>query len=86
MGLWSMAFLGTRPMTALITGWMTDTIGVRTTMALTGAVILLGAWSTRGARLLARPVATEPTEATGPAEGTEPDGADEGPDVTRKEG
>ncbi len=80
MGLWSMAFLGTRPMTALITGWMTDTIGVRTTMALTGAVILLGAWSTRGARLLARPVAT------GPDDEPSPEGDDEAPDEIEKEG
>jgi len=57
MALWSMAFLGSRPVTALSTGWMTDAVGVRIAMSLTGAAILLGAWATRGARLLARPVA-----------------------------
>jgi hypothetical protein len=38
---------------------MTDAVGVRVAMALSGAIILLGAWMTRGPRLLSRPVATE---------------------------
>ena len=59
MALWSMAFLGSRPATALLSGWMTDAVGVRVAMALSGAIILLGAWMTRGPRLLSRPVATE---------------------------
>jgi MFS family permease len=80
MGIWSMSFLGTRPVSALITGWMTDTVGVRITMVLAGTVILIGAWATRGARLLARPVATEADEEPSP------EGDDAGPDETEKEG
>jgi MFS family permease len=64
MAIWSMAFLGSRPVTALATGWATDAVGVRAAMSITGAMILLGAWWTRGARLLALPVATEWSKAS----------------------
>lgn len=56
MALWSMAFLGSRPATALTTGWLTDALGVRLALVLSAVVILVGAWATRGARMLARPV------------------------------
>lgn len=56
MALWSMAFLGSRPVTALATGWLTDAIGVRTALVLSAVAILAGAWATRGSRMLARPV------------------------------
>ena len=59
MALWSMAFLGSRPVTALATGWLTDAVGVRAALVLSAAVILVGAWATRGARMLARPVLRE---------------------------
>lgn len=59
MALWSMAFLGSRPVTALTTGWLTDTSGVRLALGLSAIVILAGAWATRGARMLARPVHVE---------------------------
>lgn len=59
MALWSMAFLGSRPVTALSTGWLTDTFGVRSALVLAGTMILLGAWWTRGARILARPLHPE---------------------------
>lgn len=59
MALWSMAFLGSRPLTALGTGALTDLFGVRVVLVLTGATVLLGAWATRGARMLARTVATD---------------------------
>jgi MFS family permease len=59
MALWSMSFLGSRPITAFVTGWMTDAIGVRVAMSLSAITIFAGAWATRGARLLARPVATD---------------------------
>ncbi len=59
MALWSMAFLGSRPVTALTTGWLTDTSGVRLALGLSAIVILVGAWATRGARMLARPVHVE---------------------------
>ena len=59
MALWSMAFLGSRPVTALVTGSMTDAIGVRSALILSGITILVGAWLTRGSRMLARPVSTE---------------------------
>lgn len=59
MALWSMAFLGSRPVTALATGALTDAVGVRVALTLSAAVVLAGAWATRGARMLARPVGTE---------------------------
>jgi MFS family permease len=59
MALWSMAFLGSRPVTALATGWMTDVTGVRAALVLSASVVLVGAWATRGARMLTRPVGTE---------------------------
>ena len=59
MALWSMAFLGSRPATALATGWLTDAVGVRTALVLSAVAILAGAWATRGARMLARPVHAE---------------------------
>ena len=58
MALWSMAFLGSRPVTALLTGSMTDAVGVRPALVLSGITILIGAWLTRGSRMLARPVST----------------------------
>jgi len=58
MALWSMAFLGSRPITALSTGWLTDAVGVRFALVLSAAAILAGARATRGARMLARPVHT----------------------------
>ena len=57
MALWAIAFLGSRPATALATGALTDALGVRVAMTSTAAVILLGAFATRGPRLLSRPVA-----------------------------
>ena len=63
MALWAMAFLGSRPVTALVTGWLTDAINVRVALSLSAVTILAGAWATRGARLLARPVATDATDA-----------------------
>jgi len=62
MALWAMAFVGSRPVTALMAGWITDSIGVRFAMSVSAAIILIGAWITRGARLLARPVAHEPPD------------------------
>jgi MFS family permease len=56
MALWSMAFIGSRPLTALSTGWLTDAVGVRTALVASAGVILLGAWLTRGARMLDRPL------------------------------
>jgi hypothetical protein len=66
MALWSMAFLGSRPVTALVTGSLTDTVGVRPALMLIGIAILVGAWLTRGSRMLARPASTA---------GNEPDGS-----------
>ncbi len=57
MALWAIAFLGSRPATALATGALTDALGVRVAMTSTAAVILLGAFATRGPRLLSRSVA-----------------------------
>ncbi len=70
MALWSMAFLGSRPVTALVTGSLTDTVGVRPALVLSGIAILVGAWLTRGSRMLARPASTA-------GDGSdEPDGSD----------
>ena len=55
MALWSMAFLGSRPVTALVSGWVTDTFGVRVALVGSGLLILAGARATRGARMLALP-------------------------------
>ena len=63
MALWAMAFAGARPVTAITLGWVTDTLGVRVALSLRAVTILAGAWATRGARLLARPVATDATDA-----------------------
>jgi MFS family permease len=59
MALWSMAFLGSRPLTALATGSVTDAVGVRAALVLSASVVLIGAWATRGARMLAHPVGSE---------------------------
>jgi len=59
MGLWSMAFLGSRPVTALTTGALTDALGVRLALVLSAGVVLAGAWATRGKRMLTRAVSTE---------------------------
>ena len=59
MALWSMAFLGSRPVTALTTGAVTDAVGVRVALVISAGVVLVGAWATRGARMLARPVGAE---------------------------
>ena len=70
MALWSMAFLGSRPATALVTGSLTDTVGVRPALVVTGIVILLGAWLTRGSRMLARPASTA-ADGSNTSDGTE---------------
>ena len=65
MALWSMAFLGSRPVTALVTGSLTDTVGVRPALVLIGIAVLVGAWLTRGSRMLARHVSTAEDESDG---------------------
>lgn len=59
MALWAMAFLGSRPVTALLTGTLTDLVGVRVAFALSAAVVLLGATATRATRMERLPVGTE---------------------------
>jgi len=59
MALWSMAFLGSRPITAVLTGSLTDLVGVRSALTLSAVTVLVGAWATRGSRMLARPVGAE---------------------------
>jgi MFS family permease len=73
MALWSMAFVGSRPITALTTGTLTDTVGVRPALLLSGIAILIGAWLTRGARMLALPVSTavDGTDGTDGTDGRE---------------
>lgn len=58
MAVWSMAFLGSRPVTALVTGSLSDMFGVRVALVVSGVTILIGAWMTRVSRMLARPVST----------------------------
>ena len=62
MALWSLAFLGSRPLTAITSGSVTDLLGVRVSLVGSAAIILLGAWATRGSRMLARPTTTGPAE------------------------
>jgi len=59
MALWSMAFLGSRPATALATGTITDAVGVRIALSVSASAILAGAWATRGKRLMSRAVASD---------------------------
>ncbi len=59
MALWSMAFVGSRPITALASGSVTDVLGVRAALMCIAVVVLVGAWVTRGARMLTRPVGGE---------------------------
>lgn len=59
MALWAMAFVGSRPLTAISTGSVTDAIGVRWALALSGLVVLWGSWATSKRRMLARAVSTE---------------------------
>jgi MFS family permease len=42
MAVWGMAFLGLRPVAALLDGALADLIGVRATMVAAGAIVLLG--------------------------------------------
>jgi len=60
MALWAMAFLGTRPLTATATGWLTDLTSVRVALASSAALVLLGAFATRGKRLAAAPLGPAP--------------------------
>ncbi len=71
MALWSLAFLGSRPLTAITSGSVTDLLGVRVSLVGSAAIILVGAWATRGSRMLARPTTTGPAETD-----TEPEGSD----------
>ena len=59
MALWAVAFLGPRPVTALVTGALTDVAGVRVALALTAGTVLAGAYATRGSRMERRPARTE---------------------------
>lgn len=52
MALWSMAFIGSRPLAATLDGAVADAAGVRVALVTAAAVILLGATAT-GARRLA---------------------------------
>ena len=59
MALWAVAFLGPRPVTALVTGALTDVLGVRVALALTAGTVLAGSYATRGSRMEGRPIRTE---------------------------
>ena len=59
MALWSVAFLGSRPATALITGTLADLVGVRVALAVSASTVLAGAFVTRGSRMEPRPVDRE---------------------------
>jgi len=51
MALWSVAFLGSRPIIALINGTIADHVGVRVALLVTGAVVLATCWLCRPARI-----------------------------------
>lgn len=50
MALWSVAFLGSRPVTAGVTGALADATDVAVALALVVVVLLAGAWAARPAR------------------------------------
>ncbi|MEY3019494.1 MAG: hypothetical protein RLZZ272_478 [Actinomycetota bacterium] len=47
MALWSVAFLGSRPLTASATGALTDATSVRVALLVSVVTIVIGAWMTR---------------------------------------
>lgn len=61
MALWSIAFLGSRPLTASITGVVADVASVRVALGVTAAAIAVGAWWTR------QPEASPAVAPVGPA-------------------
>lgn len=58
MALWGVAFLGTRPVAALVNGAVADLTGPRLTMILAVLVALAGMWMLRSAALVAPPAGT----------------------------
>jgi MFS family permease len=60
MALWSIAFLGSRPLTASVTGALADLTSVRVALATTAAVIAVGAVVTR------QPLPSEPAPSAAP--------------------
>jgi MFS family permease len=51
MALWAMAFLGSRPITAAVSGTLTDLTSVRTALMATATIVALGAVLTRPTRI-----------------------------------
>jgi MFS family permease len=47
MAIWSLAFLGLRPVAALLNGWMADQVGVRSAILTSAAIAVLAAQFTR---------------------------------------
>jgi MFS family permease len=57
MAVWAMAFLGLRPFSATLSGWVTDLTDVRIAFALAAAVLALGAFATRRGAIAPHPAA-----------------------------
>jgi hypothetical protein len=57
MAVWAMAFLGLRPFSATLSGWVTDLTDVRIAFALAASVLALGAFATRRSAIAPRPAA-----------------------------
>ena len=55
MALWSVAFLGSRPLAATVNGALADLTSVSVAFSAVGLLVLLAAWWVRPARLAARP-------------------------------
>jgi predicted MFS family arabinose efflux permease len=54
MALWSVAFLGSRPLAAGTNGLVADLTSVRTALLLVAGVVVLGAWLSRPSRVAHR--------------------------------
>jgi MFS family permease len=65
MALWSVAFLGSRPVAAAVNGAVADVTTPALAFAMVAAIVAVGAWWCRPARLAARPVPGGVSLATG---------------------
>lgn len=60
MALWAVAFLGSRPPSSALDGWIADAFSVEAAMIIVGLLVALAAWLSRPSRV--RPLAAEPFE------------------------
>lgn len=75
MALWSVAFLGSRPLAAAFNGAVSDLTSARFTFAVVGVLVFVLAWFGRPSRVAARPVPQSDTHAVDADTGYAPRGA-----------